>query len=93
MILRNCREAMKPGGRVLLAEAVLPDAVLRDAPGPSSAALIDLEMLVMNVRGARQRTEAEYRELFARAGLAMSGIVGHLHPFDLVEAVAAEHGG
>lgn len=83
-ILRNCRAAMNPGGRVVLGEAVLPDT-----PGPSAANLIDLEMLVMNVHGARQRTAGEYRELFARAGLRMTGIVGHAEPFDLVEAVAA----
>jgi SAM-dependent methyltransferase len=86
-ILRNCREAMNPGGRVLLGEAVLPDT-----RGPSPARLIDLEMLVMNVRGARQRTESEHRELLARVGLHMSGVVGHFHPFDLVEAVAVERG-
>ncbi|HLU54840.1 MAG TPA: methyltransferase [Pseudonocardia sp.] len=83
-ILRNCAAAMKPGGRVLLGEAVLPETGA--AP---EAKLVDLEMLVMNVRGARQRTAAEFRELFARSGLAMSGIVGRAGPFDLVEAVAA----
>jgi SAM-dependent methyltransferase len=86
-ILRNCREAMNPGGRVLLGEAVLPETT-----EPSPAKLIDLEMLVMNVRGARQRTESEYRDLFAAVGLRMSGIVGRFPPFDLVEAVALERG-
>jgi hypothetical protein len=86
-ILRNCSSAMNPGGRVLLGEALLPDTT-----EPSPAKLIDLEMLVMNVRGARQRTESECRDLFAQAGLRMSGVVGHVHPFDLVEAVAVERG-
>jgi SAM-dependent methyltransferase len=84
-ILRNCRDAMNPGGRVLLGEAVLPEATQ-----PSPVKWMDLEMLVMNVRGARQRTESEYRELFARAGLRLSGIVGKNDMFGLVEGVPDE---
>jgi hypothetical protein len=84
-ILRNCREAMNADGRVLVAEAVLPDTIR-----PSRAKWLDLEMLVLNVQGARQRTESEYRELFARAGLRMSGIVEHSDTVGLVEGVPAE---
>ncbi|WP_395104249.1 methyltransferase [Actinomadura sp. SCN-SB] len=85
-ILRNCREAMNPGGRVLLAEAVLPDG--RE---PSRAKLIDLEMLIIGPRGARQRTESEFRDLFARSGLRLSRVVpADGMPFSLVEAVATE---
>src|SRR5262249_26345909 len=49
-ILRNCRGAVGPGGRVLLAEMVIP-------PGndPHVGKLLDLEMLVM--AGGRERTE------------------------------------
>jgi len=84
-ILHNCRAAMGLGGRVLLAEAVL-----RDDGVPSRTVWADLEMLVMNVRGARQRTENEFRELLARAGLRMTGVVARGHIFDLVEAVPTE---
>jgi SAM-dependent methyltransferase len=85
-ILRNCREAMNPGGRVLLGEAVLPDG-----PEPSQAKLIDLEMLVLAVRGARQRTESEFRGLFDRAGLRLTRIISSdRSPFSLVEAVTAD---
>jgi SAM-dependent methyltransferase len=80
-ILANCHRAMRPGGRVLLGEALLPDAVR-----PSRAKIIDLEMLVM-APGARQRTENEYRELFRQAGLRFHRIAVETELFSLVEAI------
>lgn len=84
-ILANCRAALNDGGRVLLAEAVLPDG-----PGPSPAKLIDVEMLVMGT--GRQRTEAEFRELFRRAGLQLSRIHPRGPVFSVVEAVVGGSG-
>lgn len=82
-ILRNCAAAMNPGGRVLLCEAVLPEARNRYTP----AAVIDLEMLVM-CEGGRQRTAAELGELLGRAGLHLTGMrPGPL--YSLLEAVPA----
>jgi len=79
-ILAACHTAMNPGGRVLLAEAVLADG-----PGPDQTKWFDLEMLVMGT--GRQRTEEEFRKLFGRAGFALTRIVPTGAPFDLVEAV------
>ena len=81
-ILTNCRAALNDGGRVLLAEAVLPEG-----PQPSRAKLIDMAMLVMGP--GRQRSESEYRDLFQRAGLRRSGIDPSGPVFSVVEAVAA----
>jgi hypothetical protein len=79
-ILANCRAAMGGSGRVLLAEAVLPDQ-----PEPSPAKLIDLAMLVV-IPGGRQRTVAQYRELLRRAGLRLSRVVqGDM--YSVIEAV------
>jgi SAM-dependent methyltransferase len=78
-ILANCRAALHPGGRVLLAEAVLPDG--RE---PSAAKLIDLEMLVMGT--GRQRTESEYGELFQEAGLELASIGPSGPVYSVVEA-------
>lgn len=61
-VLRHCREAMAPGGSVLIAERVLPD----DGPSWLSAAL-DVQMMVMTT-GA-ERTEREYEALLRSAGL------------------------
>ncbi|MFE5889269.1 methyltransferase [Streptomyces sp. NPDC002285] len=81
-ILRNCREALAEGGRVLLVEAVMPD---RSEPAPT-VTLMDLNMLVLC--GGRQRTEAEFADLFERAGLKLTRIVrAGLH--SVVEAVRA----
>jgi hypothetical protein len=81
-ILSNCREAMAGGGRVLVAERVVTDD-----GGPAEAALFDLNMLV--VAGGRERTAAEYRELFAAAGLAVTRVVPTASPLSLVEGARA----
>jgi predicted O-methyltransferase YrrM len=62
-ILRNCRQAMAPGGRVLIVEHILPQD-----PGPHMARFMDLNMLVMT-SGGRERTQPEFDELLAAAGL------------------------
>ncbi|HEX3632155.1 MAG TPA: methyltransferase [Casimicrobiaceae bacterium] len=71
-ILDACRRAMGSEGRVLIAERVMPARTVV-SPAAQSASLSDLTMLVMN--GGRERTEGEYRELLAGAGLALAGIV------------------
>jgi predicted O-methyltransferase YrrM len=74
-ILANCRAAMGTTGRLLVLQLVLPPA---GVPHPPSAAetlarTVDLEMLA--VVGGRERTEAEFRALFARAGLALTRVL------------------
>jgi SAM-dependent methyltransferase len=79
-ILQNCGRAVGPGGRVLLAEMVIP-------PGndPHAGKLLDLEMLVM--AGGRERTEAEFRDLLAAAGLRLARIVPTASPMCVIEGV------
>jgi hypothetical protein len=79
-ILRNCARAVGPGGRVLLAEMVIPPG---DARHPGK--LLDLEMLVLV--GGRERTEGQFRELFASAGIRLSRIVPTASPMCVVEGV------
>jgi len=78
-ILRNCRNAMTPHGRVLVAEMIIP-------PGnePGTIKLIDANMLV--VTGGVERTEAEYTALFAAAGLRLERIVPTGQPISVLEA-------
>jgi hypothetical protein len=77
-ILKNIRSAMNPGGRIILLESVV-------APGnqPDFAKLIDLEMLLMP--GGRERTEQEFRDLFARAGFELTRITPTKSPLSVIE--------
>jgi ubiquinone/menaquinone biosynthesis C-methylase UbiE len=81
-ILRNIKQAMKPGGRVLVVEAVIADG-----NGQDFGKLLDIEMLVSP--GGKERTAKEYEELFERAGLRMTRIVPTKSPYSVIEAVAA----
>ena len=79
LILRNIRKAMNPGGRVILLESVL-------SPGsdPDFGKVIDIEMLLMP--GGRERTEEEFRALFAAAGLTLTRVVPTQSPLSVIEA-------
>jgi SAM-dependent methyltransferase len=77
-ILKNCHRAMAPSGKLLLVEAIVP-------PGnePSLSKWFDLNMLVMT--GGRERTEAEYRNLFRAAGLELTRVVPTPSPSSVIE--------
>jgi SAM-dependent methyltransferase len=80
-ILRNCAEALRADGRLLVVEMVL-------LPGnePSPARAFDLLMLLMH-KGARVRTEAEFRDLFAAAGLLLTRVIPTASPNSILEGV------
>ncbi|MGH8728885.1 MAG: methyltransferase [Burkholderiales bacterium] len=80
-ILGNCRRGMNQGGRVLIAEIVLPAG-----NEPSPAKWLDLTMLVMT-HGGRERTESEYRDLLARAGFKLTRVIQTEGAIGLVEGV------
>ncbi len=80
-ILKNCAKAMRgQNGKVILVEHVI-------FPGnePDMAKWIDMEMLAM--AGGRERTEAEYAELFAKAGLRLVRVIRTASPYCVIEAV------
>jgi O-methyltransferase domain/Dimerisation domain len=68
-IIENCRSAITKDGRLLAIEVLNP-------PGdePHYGKFVDLQMLVVT-KGGRERTEAEYRHLFASAGFTLSRVV------------------
>ncbi|MCV7195346.1 methyltransferase [Mycobacterium angelicum] len=80
-ILRNVRAAAGAGKKVLLVEQVIPEHN-RDFLGK----WLDLEMLVLG--SARERTAAEYEQLLSRAGLQMTRVIETVSPFGVIEAVA-----
>ena len=61
-VLTTCRAAMGEGARLLVVEAILP----RRAKEAPDAIRMDLHMLML--LGARERTEEEYRRLLAERG-------------------------
>ena len=79
-ILTRCREAMTDSSTVVLVERILE--------GPNQGAdtkFSDLNMLVM--LSGRERSEAEFAELFAQAGLRLSRTLRTASPWWLLEAV------
>jgi hypothetical protein len=81
-ILKNCRAAMAPGGKVAVAEMLIGGYA--DPPGP--AIFLDLNMMVM--LPGRERTVEEFAALFAAAGLRLANVVPTKSPVVLLEAVA-----
>jgi hypothetical protein len=88
-ILRSCREAIAPGGRLLVAESVRP-ARPDDSLAGRMAAIGDVGMLI---NGGRERSLAEYTALLTKAGFRFRRLVPIVPDWigvesQLIEAVA-----
>jgi predicted O-methyltransferase YrrM len=81
-ILRNCRRALLPGGRVIAIEQVLGE-IGEAGPAP----LMDMNMMV--TLGGRERSHAEYRRLLEAAELRPTRMIPTNTPMAIIEAVAA----
>jgi SAM-dependent methyltransferase len=82
-ILRNCRQAMARGGRVLIVERLIPEE-----PGDAVPTLLsDINMLVLT--GGQERTNAEYASLLAGAGLAIGTVQPVAFPYGIIEGLSA----
>ena len=82
-ILKNVVAAMQPDGKVLVAETVMPES-----PDAHPAKFMDVNMLAMT-EGGCERTEAEFAELFGRAGLKLVAVHPTPSPVSVVEGVRA----
>jgi len=81
-ILRRCREAMEPGGRIAIFELIVSD------DGEDSlGVLMDLNMLAC--ASGRERTLHEFDALLQRAGLRRTAVLTADSPQSVIEAVAA----
>jgi predicted O-methyltransferase YrrM len=76
-ILERCREAMAPGARLLLVEALVPELAVE---GPE-AIRMDLHMLMLF--DASERTDAQYRALLESAGFDLQRVVATGSPAGL----------
>lgn len=79
-ILRECRQAMRPGGRIAVVDMVIAEQDTGFGP------LMDIAMLTM--LSSRERTAAEFDELFAAAGLRRVKTTEVQAPYSVIEAVA-----
>lgn len=78
-ILGHCRNAIKPAGRLLIVETVLP---IGDTPHQGKVQ--DMVMLV--IPGGQERTEAEYASLLAKARFRLNRVVPTDSVVSVVEA-------
>lgn len=81
-ILKNCRRALQPQGRLVVAERLL-DEIGKAGTAP----LMDLDMLVM--LGGKERSLAGYNALLAAAGFRLSSVTRTATPLFIIEARAA----
>jgi SAM-dependent methyltransferase len=79
-ILRNCREALKPGGRVLVMELLI-DEVGKAGLEP----LMDLNMMALST--GRERSADEFEAVFKRAGLRLVQVTSSASLVSVLEAV------
>lgn len=66
--LRRMRESIRPGGRVVILERIVPAG-----NEPGLARMLDLTMMLMN--GGKERTEEEWRTLYAKSGFRFTRAV------------------
>lgn len=82
-LLENCHRAMNVQGKLLVIEQVVPAA-----NEPSLSKLLDITMMVET--GGHERTEAEFRSLFASAGFELTKILPTRAPECVVEGIPVE---
>jgi len=81
-ILRACLAAMGTSARLLIVETLLePDPAM----GRPTEYMTDLAMMTLFGK-ARERTEAEFRELLAEAGFDLSRVISTTSPVSILEA-------
>jgi hypothetical protein len=79
-ILRNCHRAMASDTKLLVVEALIPAG-----NSFSIAKLMDLEVFVMG--GGRERTQAEFQQLFQSSGFELSRIIPTRESISIIEGI------
>jgi hypothetical protein len=81
-ILRTCRKAMRPNSLLLVCELILE---ADPAIGKLIGYIADVHMMAMFGR-ARERTEAEFRNLFNQSGFLLRRVIPTASPISIIEA-------
>lgn len=84
-LLRACRRALAPGGRILVVDAVI-------APDNRPHQAKDLDLLMMASLVGRERTHEDFRGLLTDAGLRLTRVVRTPTVLSIVEAEAVDDG-
>lgn len=81
-ILKNCRKSVNPGGKLLVVDAVIQ-------PGNDffPGKFLDLQMLIFP--GGRERTEQQFRDLFAASGWSLNRVIPTVATDSIVEGIPA----
>ncbi|MSV35531.1 MAG: hypothetical protein EXQ47_08040 [Bryobacterales bacterium] len=81
-ILSHCRKGVNPGGKLLVADSVI-------LPGNdfSIGKIMDIQMMLFP--GGRERTEDQFRALFAASGWKLTRVIPTAAPDSIVEGVPA----
>lgn len=82
-LLGNCRQALRPGGTVLVVDAIVPTG---SAPHQSKA----MDFMMLAAMTGRERTEAELRPLLESAGLRLNRLIPTHSVMSIVEAIPPE---
>lgn len=77
-ILQNCRENITPDGKLLVV-----DKIISLKSGLNDEIMGDIEMMILGE--GRERTEAEFRELFYSAGFKLTKIIPTDLPLFIIE--------
>ena len=81
-ILKACRKAVNPGGKLLVV-----DNVIQSGNDFSPGKFLDIQMLIFP--GGCERTEKQFRELFAASGWQLSRVIPTAVPECVVEGIPA----
>jgi len=87
-ILKNIRKAMRPNGRIVVVEGLLKPEGQHTRQVPVSVELQDIHMVVM--LDGKERSAAQFREIFEAAGLRLQSITYSRGLFHLIEGTASE---
>ena len=68
LILRQCRKALEPNGRILIIEDLLPGKVDTGMP------LIEADLTMLMIHNGQVRTLAEHEELLVREGFRLESV-------------------
>jgi len=82
LIVRNCFDALPPGGVLLISEIVLKE----EGDQRPFGNIMNMHMLIACDPGAKERTESEYRQLLQDAGFQPVEVVRLSGPRDLIVA-------